>query len=42
MKSTTGHSEGKRGEVQGAEAGKRLSGVMVLRDSRKVLWGQWG
>lgn len=31
---------GVRGEVEGAAAGKRLSGV--LRDSGKVLWGQWG
>lgn len=33
---------GVRGEVKGAGAGKRLSGVTVLRDSGKVLWGQWG
>lgn len=40
-KFNTGQS-GQEGEEQGAEAGKRLSGVVVLRDSGKMLWGQWG
>ncbi len=42
MKFTTGQSQGKRAKAQGAEAARRLSGVMVLRDSGTELWGQWG
>lgn len=41
-KCITGQSVGTRGKLQGGEAGKRLSDGLVLRDSGKVLWGQWG